>query len=537
MTSLKVPTIERLSGSAAHLSASPAQRLKSFSADQSGNIGVIFGLTLMVTASVVGGAIDYGRAINARHQTQKALDAASLAGGRILQVGGTAAAAVAAADQVYAAQKSKFTLEDNIKFVPPTGINTSIDATGGVTVATPFLSLVGIEKLAAIPDAATVSGSCVGPTCGASGTGNTGTNIEISMMLDTTGSMCDKIGDQYQQPCNSGEKLNALKAAAKDLIDIVVWKDQSKFTSRVAIAPFANTVNVGKYFHAVTNEGVAGDTATHFPIVGYTSYSYPSSCYRDGRLRDSCRNNSQYGVGPIYGTVAQPAAPCVVERIGENEFTDVSPAGLKRAPQAGQQLTSAIVAANNPTMVPWNKATSTCGESTPIQPLTSNKTALKTAIDGMIGKNGTAGALGTAWAWHLISPEWANIFTGDAKPASYSNLTELDEAGKPKLRKIVILMTDGVYNTHQQGVGETAIETKAKALCTAMKNKGIQVYTIGFALGSDQSAINTLTDCASSHTIDTTTTVKSFYNAATPTALQAAFRDIALQISTLRLTR
>jgi hypothetical protein len=47
-------------------------------------------------------------------------------------------------------------------------------------------------------------------------------------MLDVTGSMCS--------PCT---KIQAVQSAAKDLIDIVVWQDQSQYYSRVALAPFA----------------------------------------------------------------------------------------------------------------------------------------------------------------------------------------------------------------------------------------------------------------------------------------------------------
>jgi hypothetical protein len=74
------------------------------------------------------------------------------------------------------------------------------------------------------------------------------------------------------------------------------------------------------------------------------------------------------------------------------------------------------------------------------------------------------------------------------------------------------------------------------SLCTAMKAKGIQVYTIGFQVGTSGTAVNTLTDCASSHVIDTGASIKNFYNTDTTMSLQAAFRDIALQISKLRLT-
>ena len=61
------------------------------------------------------------------------------------------------------------------------------------------------------------------------------------MMLDVTGSM-------------AGDKIVDLQVAAKDLIDIVVWGDQSKYTSKVALAPFAPAVNVGDYFTKITGK-------------------------------------------------------------------------------------------------------------------------------------------------------------------------------------------------------------------------------------------------------------------------------------------
>src|SRR5204863_6174867 len=72
------------------------------------------------------------------------------------------------------------------------------------------------------------------PSAACSGNSSGGSNVEISLMLDVTGSMCS--------PCS---KIDAVKSAAKDLIDIVVWDDQSTYYSRVALAPFAEAVNVG----------------------------------------------------------------------------------------------------------------------------------------------------------------------------------------------------------------------------------------------------------------------------------------------------
>ena len=61
-----------------------------------------------------------------------------------------------------------------------------------------------------------------------------GGSIEVSLMLDITGSM-------------AGQKLTALKTAAKDLVNIIVWPDQSEHTSKVALVPYSMGVNVGDY--------------------------------------------------------------------------------------------------------------------------------------------------------------------------------------------------------------------------------------------------------------------------------------------------
>jgi hypothetical protein len=74
----------------------------------------------------------------------------------------------------------------------------------------------------------------------------------------------------------------------------------------------------------------------------------------------------------------------------------------------------------------------------------------------------------------------------------------------------------------------------AKAVCTAMKAKGIEIYTVGFDLDSLPSsertiAEDTLKSCGSS--------LEHFYNTLDPAELQNAFRDIAVQLSSVSLRR
>jgi hypothetical protein len=99
-------------------------------------------------------------------------------------------------------------------------------------------------------------------------------------------------------------------------------------------------------------------------------------------------------------------------------------------------------------------------------------------------------------------------------------------------------MTDGEYNTQYDSAGimtsanSTApvngySDNQARTLCSGMKQSGIEVYTVGFALDNDN-AIETLEQCASS---DSTA-----YLAQDGAQLRNVFRDIAIKLSPLHLT-
>ena len=85
-------------------------------------------------------------------------------------------------------------------------------------------------------------------------------------------------------------------------------------------------------------------------------------------------------------------------------------------------------------------------------------------------------------------------------------------------------MTDGEYNRQYSGDQST---TQAREFCARMKDEGIVIYTIGFEIGTSGSAYETMQQCASSE--------EHFYNASNSEELRMSFRDIAMQVSTLRL--
>lgn len=463
-----------------------------FAQDHQGNVAITFGLMFSIMLMALGGAIDIGRWLHARSRTLEAIDAAVLAGGRMLQIkGGDELAAIASATKFYQQNVRERTavINDTITFRPADN-GTAFSAQGNAYIKTPFLSIAGINELPLI----NASGSEFAKSILAVG-GNAHSSIEISMMLDITGSM-------------EGQKLADLKEAAKDLIDIVIWADQSEYTSRVALVPFSENVNLGAYANSVRGAVTNTGTTTTFNSTVFKKYQF----------------SKQGG-----GTATYQIGTCVTERTGADAYTDSAPSTV--ASRVGRAYPSTSGA---------------CNPSNTIIPLSSDKEALKTAISGYSADGYTAGHLGTAWAWYMLSPNWAYLWPSDSRPQSYGKLTDLNAEGQPKLRKIAILMTDGEYNQQYcNGVADrnTSASTRinctspngsstsqARTLCTEMKKKGISVYSIGFALGGNSSATTTLRDyCASDASM--------FYLANDGDQLRQAFRDIALKISTLYLTK
>jgi Flp pilus assembly protein TadG len=156
-----------------------------------------------------------------------------------------------------------------------------------------------------------------------------------------------------------------------------------------------------------------------------------------------------------------------------------------------------------------------------ITPLSDDKDTVVSKVNAYVADGSTGGHFGVQWAWNMISEDWSATFSGGSAPDAY----ELVE--KDKLIKAVVLMTDGEFNTAFHG---TKSSQQAIALCGAMKGKGVKVFSIGFGLGSDPNAIQTLKSCA-------TTGDGYFANAENEAELSAAFKNIASKLTQLRLSK
>ncbi len=609
-----------------------ARRLGS---DVRGNVAMLFGLSLPVLILMTLGGVDIHRMSTVRVNLQDALDAAALA-----------------------AARSPYTEDADLQRVGLAALRANLQAYPNVTLEEAQTSFTLSDDDVVIADARVQVKTLVAniflppygqlmddylPVGSHSEVDRSSRNLEVALVLDVTGSM-------------AGERITDLKAAAKELVDIIVQPVQSPYYSKLALVPYSMGVNLGSNANAArgTPAGYANITGAVINLVGTeklitgatqarpvvitsaghgfsnndvvwitgasgmtqlnnkayrvqnsttnTFELYTLAGYRvDGRYWNTysgnakvrrCQNNdcsititanghgmsnNDYvyvtGVGGMtqinnetflvgnvttntftidpnlsaltpytsggrawcaqqgctyfafenmYGDLqTHQISSCVTERTGAQAYTDVSPS-------------SARVGRNYP-----SASSNTCLDAT-LQPLTSNKSTLKTAIDGYSVEGSTAGQIGIAWGWYMVSPNFNGLWPSNAAGA-YNTADTL---------KAVIIMTDGEFNTpycsgvisRQAGEGSGSNTGKincdadngnpfdqGRALCAAMKARGVLVYTVGFQITAGGNAANMLQACAS--------TPANYYLAGSGGDLSEAFAAIGRDITQLRISK
>ncbi|HCW49263.1 TadE/TadG family type IV pilus assembly protein [Brevundimonas naejangsanensis] len=224
-----------------------------------------------------------------------------------------------------------------------------------------------------------------------------------------------------------------------------------------------------------------------------------------------------------------PSSTCVSERAGAERYTEARPS-------------TAYVGRS------YLDSSNAC-PSAAITPLTASATTLKTKIDQMRGGGSTAGQIGIAWAWYMLSPNFASLFDGAGKPGAYAPTETL---------KVAILMTDGEFNTPfrdgvialDAGSGSGALNThinlnssngdpfaQSVELCRAMHARGVVVYTVGFDLGSDTGRPNVIDSALDVMEACATNKNTHFFQANSGADLKEAFRAIGRDITRLRIAR
>ncbi|MDO9587709.1 MAG: ubiquitin-activating E1 FCCH domain-containing protein [Brevundimonas sp.] len=210
--------------------------------DARGNVAMLFGLSLPVLILMAVGGVDIHRASTVRVNLQDALDAAALS-----------------------AARSPYTADADLQRVGLASLRANLQSYPNVILREADTSFVlngdNVVIASSRVDVKTLVANIFLPPYGKfmddylpvgahSEVNRSSKNLEVALVLDITGSM-------------AGQRLTDLKAAARELVDIVVQPLQTPFYSRMSVTPYAVGVNLGSYA-----AGARGTPTTYRSITG-----------------------------------------------------------------------------------------------------------------------------------------------------------------------------------------------------------------------------------------------------------------------------
>lgn len=445
-----------------------------FLRNEAGNVVMITALAILPILAIAGLAIDFQLTTTRKAKVQFAIDSAVLAATKSLQEGKSQSAVINEANTYFQAILNQ---NDN------SGLNCAplsilyLEATeeleGQVSCyqTTTLSQVAGHQKLSFFVTSAATYG--IG-------------KLEIAFVFDVSGSMANS------------SRMKHLKEAALEAVDVLLPKEGNPGKPedvRLAMVSYDTMVNAGPYFKAATGEDAKRD------------YKFNGPIYRNGRWRQNQSSNYSF------------TSTCVWERLGAHRYTDVRPGPGQWVETVKAQFDDRYdrwTLINKPSTT--NTVSSFCNNDIPV-PLTYDRVKLTNFIKGMTPRSNTAGHIGTAWGWYLVSPEWNSVWPSGSKALPYD---------EPDAVKVVIIMSDGQYNQTIEGTntGSPRSAEQAEKLCDSMKAKNIVIYTVGFNAGNGQDILN---KCASNPSFA--------FKPTNGQQLTEAYKQIARSISDLRISR
>ncbi|HWJ75815.1 MAG TPA: pilus assembly protein [Kaistia sp.] len=495
-----------------------------FRRDRRGNVAVIFGLAAIPIVGATGIAVDYGRASMAHARLADVLDAAVLAVGS--QPSMSDAAAKTMVTNWVGAQLGQSGTITSWKIDSFTQANGAIRAAASAEVQTTLTKLLGVETMPV-----SVSSEAV----------RSGKKIELALVLDNTGSM-------------DGTKIASLITAAKNLVDTLAAGVIKQGDLRVSLVPFSQTVNVGSSYRTASWMDTKGLSPIHSQIFDKASNRFSlfdtmkiawRGCVETRPIPYDVQDTlPSTGVpSTLYVPFFAPDEPDVKTSGYTNNYTNNYLAdGTSSSSWKTRELNSAKYSTAFTKTIKNSTTDYGPNSGCAIQPLlrlSSDTGAVKSAIGGMIASGDTNIPIGLAWGWNTLAPDGPF-----ADGVSYAD---------DDYQKIVVLMTDGQNQNTSIDTGNqsyyssigyiwnnrlgitsgsdtqrrTAMDNRLSALCTNVKARGVQIYTVRVEVKTGTSTV--LQNCASRSDM--------FYDVQDASQLNGAFQDIAGEISKLRLSK
>jgi Flp pilus assembly protein TadG len=442
--------------------------LRRFRRDQRGNVLMLFGIALIPMMGVVGVAIDYSRASNTRQALSSAIDTAALMAARDAQ------------------KLTDGQIRDRIdKWIRDNLPREAKDEYKGAVVTIDRTART--IKIVANADVQTTISRVIGTEhipVGSNSQATWGTNkIELALVLDNTGSM------------SSSGKMTALKQASKDLVKIMKDASIDPDQIKISIVPFNTQVRIDR---GLKDESWIRYKTGKTRSVTMTCDKNGANCKTPGGVLESdsaisgCKTSKSVRTcnEAVNKTDWVKTEGCIADRDKNYDVTDGGSYG-----SSAQQYPATWC--SYPTLAE-------------IKPLTNDWNALNAHIDTMSAVGNTNITIGAAWGWATLTQE-APFTT--AKPKT-----------EPRLKKYMILLTDGDNTENGAGDSASKIDDRTKLACTNIKADGIALYTIRVIDGN----ATLLKNCASAP--------EMYYDVKNASQLSPVFQAIANEISAVRLT-
>jgi len=467
--------------------------------DRRGATGVIVASSIIPMIGMVGLGTDSARGYLMKYRLTEALDASTLAAAQKIDQDEQQAEF----DMFFAANFPSLSPASSING-PHLSYNPAtreLTATATATVPTTFMRVLGQESM-------TVSARTV--------IRSESKGMELVLVMDNTGSM------------RSSGKMDTMKAAARDLVDILYGEADELENFWVGLVPYTATVNIGPSHTDWLSLGIdldqVGSTGVDWSDIGTTWKGCVEARWEFGRDETddppSVERFEQY----IW-----------VDSDTDNDWIDGGSFDI-------DESNGAQNAGTGPNLG--------CGPA--ITPLTADRQTIEDRIDEMLPwhRGGTMGNLGLVWGWRAISPRWRGEWDGIAE--NFLPLDYGDNDARIHAQKVVVMLTDGVnqyfdYNgsdgfgsdysaydrvdagrlgTTNVGQAVDEVDDRMEAACTSMKNEGIILYTITFRV-NNSSTRQLFERCA--------TSPSHYFNSPDNAELGRVFRVIAAELSNLRI--
>jgi Flp pilus assembly protein TadG len=540
-------------------------------ADRRASVTVIMAVTITMLALCVGLAIDGTRLWLVRAKLQEAIDAAVLLGA--MEIGSPTQAADV---------QSLFWVNFS-----GTGFNAAAGASnvgflgatsGGATVTAVDSTHVQVSAQASVPlTFMRLAHNDVVSVVSENAVAQQGGINEIALALDITGSMT------IAADSSGTTKIQAVQTAVKNMLSVLYGSADTVPNLWVSVVPFRGSVNIGTQNQAWLAKGA-------YKASDWSAQAWRGCVEARQNGYDVTEDDpNTKGFTPLrWASTYQVHSTWGGYSPGDNDWyaynvTDTGNGGSGSGGSGGSS-----------TFTWYGMSDSSAGmlvgpnlgcSNGVVLPLTASKSTVGTTVSNLIAATGGSTVLsqGLQWAWFTLSPLWqadwklASTVSGSSsapRPLAYST---------PGLHKTIILMTDGndewdgsemldqnqecsdsptlwpecvqtdgYYNSYgrlsDNRINATwpsgsppnssiqasqnaasALDKLTSQVCTAIKATGITIYTIGFQAVAGSDAETVLKGCA--------TDAAHYFDTNTGTDINNAFRSIAQQMSSIRLTQ